>query len=82
MNTKIKKIKCVVACFDSQGKPTFFPCIIECTEQEYEIGEHYCMAREKAREAGYENSMVVFDQHDGPKWLFERFWHSKRKIQK
>ena len=69
----MKTVKCVVSCFDSNGVPTFFPCIIECTKEEYSEGEHYEMARNEAIDARYENPKIVYDENDGPEFLFNRF---------
>ncbi|NDC55274.1 MAG: hypothetical protein EBZ69_00305 [Alphaproteobacteria bacterium] len=70
-------IKCVVACFNASGEPDFYFCKVDATEQNYNDGEHYEMAEEAAKRAGYEGPYVAFDENDGPAWLFERFvWKS------
>ena len=70
-------IKCVVACANASGEPDFFFCRVECSEQDYEVGEHYDIAEGFAREEGYCGLMVVFDENDGPDWLFDHFvWES------
>jgi uncharacterized protein YneR len=69
------KFKCVVACTNANGSPDFFPCVIECTRAQYDNGFHYDAAKDAASEAGYENltQAVVFDENDGPLWLFANF---------
>lgn len=55
--------------------PDFYFCKIECTQEEYDNGEHYELAAEAAlvSEAYDPDNVVVFDEHDGPAWLFEHF---------
>lgn len=76
----MKTIRCVVACFDASGKPDFFCCTVECTEQEYEIGEHYTCAKQFTEEQGYGKPMVVFDENDGPEWLFTKLWSMGEEV--
>jgi hypothetical protein len=69
--------KVVVASFNASGEPDFYFCKIECTEQQYNNGEHYERAEKAASENGYEGPMVAFDQKDPPKPLFDLFkWDS------
>ena len=63
------KVKCVVACFNSYGEPDFCPCIVECTRKQHEAKEHITTAEDYARESGYEDEMIVFENH----WLFNQF---------
>lgn len=70
-------IRCIVACFDSNGKPEFFPCVVNVTDSEYNDGLHYRTAIELASEKGYDASLigsVVFDENDGPDFLFDHFF--------
>jgi hypothetical protein len=61
--------------------PDFFFCIIACSSEQYENGEHYDRAKQEAREHGYEGEMVAFDEIDGPAGLFELFlWPSASVI--
>jgi hypothetical protein len=70
-------VKCVVACHNAQGEPDFFFVKIQCSEDEYESGTHYERAKIIAIEEGYEGEFVVFDESDGPLWLFQKFnWKS------
>lgn len=63
------KIRCVVAATSTVG-PDFFGCEITCTEAQYDNGEHYECAADLACDAGYDSTCVVFDENDGPPWLF------------
>jgi hypothetical protein len=65
------EIKCVVACRNASGESDFYFCKVECSE------DHYELAEDSAREEGYEGPMVVFDENDGPDFLFDHFvWES------
>ncbi|NDD54932.1 hypothetical protein EBZ39_13890 [bacterium] len=70
-------VRCVVACRNAEGTPDFYFCRVECTEKQYDVGMHYDVAEEQARDEGYEGPMVVYDENDGPEFLFEHFtWES------
>ena len=74
---KHKLIKCAIAAMNLAGDPDFFFCIVKCSQEQYYNGEHYDRAKAEAKELSYEGEMVVFDENDGPKWLFEHFdWKS------
>lgn len=68
------KIKCVVSCRDANGVPTFYPVEAEATAAEYEDGDHYERAAAAATAAGYESVGLVYDENDGPAWLFARLF--------
>jgi len=71
------EIKCVVACRNAEGASDFYFCKVECSEEQYDVGDHYELAEDWAREEGYEGPMVVFDENDGPDFLFDHFvWES------
>lgn len=71
------QIKCVVACNNAAGNPDFYFCTVACTDEQYDAGEHCDVAEHAAREEGYEGPFVVYDEHDGPDWLFNYFvWAS------
>ena len=57
-------INCVVACRDSNGSPDLYALRIQCTEDQYENGDHYERAKEAVEENGYEASDIVFDEND------------------
>lgn len=70
-------IKCVVACHNASGEPDFYFCVVDCSAAERDDGVHYDVAEYAAGENGYEHAMVIFDEQDGPRWLFEHFvWES------
>lgn len=64
------KIRCVVSCVTADGTPSFFPCEVEVTQEEYNNGSHYDMAKDMAFEADFEQCGVVYDENDGPTFLF------------
>lgn len=68
------KIKCVVSCVDANGTPTFFPCIVELTLDHYNEGQHYDLAKLMALEENYEQIGIVYDENDGPDFLFEHYF--------
>jgi hypothetical protein len=66
----VMDIRCVVACKNASGQPDFFGCTLTATQEEYDNGEHYDAAAVAAEEEGYEGPFVVYDENDGPAWLF------------
>jgi hypothetical protein len=72
------KIKCIVPAFNASGEPDFFFCIVECTEEQYNDGQHYKVAREEADSEGYEEVGLVYDERDsGGKAILNCFeWES------
>ena len=70
-------VKCVVACHNASGEPDLYMVKGECSEEQYGNGEHYELAEDAAGGKGYSGPMVVFDENDGPKCLFDLFvWES------
>lgn len=70
-------VKCVVACRNAEGSSDFYFCKVECDENQHDLGYHYEVAEEMAVADGYEGPYVVFDENDGPSWLFDHFvWES------
>lgn len=57
------KIKCIVAAINASGSPDLFFTIVECSQSEYDNGDHYDMADLKAEQEGYEPKLV-FDEND------------------
>jgi hypothetical protein len=75
------EIKCVVACRNAEGASDFYFCKVKCKQEQYDVGDHYEMAEEAAYEDGYEGPMVVFDENDGPDFLFDHFvWESATTV--
>ncbi len=70
-------IRCVVACTNASGGPGFFGCEMNVTTAQYDNGDHYDLAIVRAKDADYEGPhFVVFDENDGPEWLFERIFQT------
>jgi hypothetical protein len=68
-----KRVHCVIVCRDANGSPAFTSVAVLCTEAQFREGDHYDAARDWAIEQRYEGPWIVFDQDDGPEWLFEHF---------
>jgi hypothetical protein len=68
------QIKCVVAYRNSEGVPDFYSCTVRCSKSQYDNGDHYDMAEDRARDADYEGPMVVYDEKDGQRWMFNHFF--------
>lgn len=68
----------VVAATNASGESDFFFCKVNCTEADYGVGRHYEIAKDAAKDNGYEGPMVAFDELDSPaKELFKMFeWDS------
>ena len=58
------KIKCLVACANSNGEPELLRVTVECTQTEYDNGYHYDKAKEFAEGDGYESPVWVADEND------------------
>ncbi len=69
---RMPKLKCVVACADARGMALFHATTFHCTEAQYRTGNHKEQAKLNAMAAGYTGAMVVFDERDGPAFLFEQ----------
>lgn len=65
--------KCIVAATNANGEPDFYFVMVESTQEQYDNGDHYEAAKEKAKKEGYE-PRLVFDQNDeGGKAILEVF---------
>ncbi len=56
-------IKCIVACLNSNGERDLYFVKIKCTEEQYNLGQHYEEAQTSAEEEGYDPALV-FDEND------------------
>lgn len=67
----------MVAAVNANGEPDFFFCKIECTANEYDLGEHYRAAERLAEQNGYEPKLS-FDERDAAgKAILDHFvWES------
>lgn len=57
-------IKMVVLATNSEGSPEFHTCSVEVTQEQYDNGDHYDLAKENADFNGYEEPMIAFDERD------------------
>lgn len=64
MSDALKHVKVVVLCTNSEGAPEFHTCTPEVTQEQYDNGEHYDLAKENAEDNGYEGPMIAFDAND------------------
>ena len=69
-------VKTAVACRDSNGIPSLYFSVVECTLEDYDEGEHYIVATWNAELAGYEVPLngIVFDQNDYPELMTLHNW--------
>lgn len=72
-------MKFVVACIDANGKPALVPCAREVSRLEYVAGDHYDQVKHYLDGLGYEQPMTIFDERDGPAWLFEQLFPKAKK---
>jgi hypothetical protein len=70
-------VRCIVACHGFDGPDLFF-CKVECTKEDYNNGDHYIVARDKAEEEGCDGPFVVMDENDpGGRNILDKFvWES------
>lgn len=71
------RTKVIVAAINPHGDPDFYFCIIKCTLEEQEEGEHYVLAERMALKEGYE-PRLSFDEDDAAgKAILDHFvWKS------
>ena len=62
----IKTVKVAVACRNANGGPDFYITTVFVSQADYDLGEHYDLAEEKAEKAGYEGPFLSYDdsEHD------------------
>jgi len=69
-------VRMVVAAHGNDGPDLYF-CKVECSQEQYDDGDHYDSAEFSADANGYGHPMVTFDENDPPKPLFDLFnWDS------
>lgn len=66
------RIRMVVVATSAEGSPDLFLTTVDVTGTQYEHGRHYDMALLRARDEGYENPMIAFDQHDAAARMLRR----------
>lgn len=67
----MSRVCCVVACLNSIGEPDFYFCVVRCSQEQFDEGEHRNIAEAAAENEGYEKPMVTFDE--GPDFLSKNF---------
>lgn len=78
---EVLEFKCVISSHNGQGEPEMLCCVVLCTRDERDNGEHYDAARNYASERDYECDGIVYDEGDGPDWLFEHFdWDTAARV--
>ena len=65
-------VKCLVACETGNGPDIVFV-QVDCTQEQYDHGEHYRAAKDWAMDQDYEGPMVAMDENDPAKPLFHLF---------
>jgi hypothetical protein len=73
------KVTCVVACANSNGEPDFYPCIVDCSQEQYDNGEHYDAAKDAAADAGYE-PYLAYDHNDAGFAMLKLPWTSQLPV--
>ena len=72
----MRTVRMIVVCHNSNGEPDFYFCKVRCTFEEYNEGEHYALAHQKAQEKGYSGPFVTICEDDpsGKKLLNHFDW--------
>lgn len=71
------RLKIIVAVVNSNGDPDFYFCIVKCTLEEYNEGEHYMLAERMAIKEGYEPCLAFDENDEAGKAILDRFvWES------
>ena len=65
------KIKCVIACHDTSGRPDLVGYTANLPRARIRKGEHYELAKVCAKNNGLKKPFIVFDEEDGPDWLLK-----------
>ena len=67
------EIRCAVACHGKDG-PVVHWVLVLCNREQYDNADHYDAAQDHAVEGwDYNGPFVVFDENDGPAWLFANY---------
>lgn len=56
--------KVIVLCTNANGAPEFHSCTPAVTQEQYDNGDHYDLAKENAEDNGYQEPMIAFDTSD------------------
>lgn len=69
----LREVRCVVAGVNASGEPDFYFVKVECTEEEYDNGEHYACAKQAANDAGYKPYLAYDEQDAGGRAMMDLF---------
>lgn len=61
-NTQLIDYKCAVAVTNSNGEPDLWFVKVRCTEEQFEVGDHYEAAAAHADENGCDSSSIIYDK--------------------
>ena len=75
------QIKCIVSAINSNGEPDLYFTVIECSQVQYDSGEHYDAAIGQCNEDGYD-AYLAYDENDAAgKMLLPLFeWESANVV--
>lgn len=63
----MKKVNVYTACINASGEADLVHNVVECTQEQYERGEHYYLAEDLVIEDGYEGlngNFISYDDHE------------------
>lgn len=71
-------LRMIVAGTNPNGEPDLFFCKVECSQKDYQEGNHYDAAKRLASDEDWEQPFVAFDEKDaGGKAMLDKFtWES------
>ena len=73
---------CFVAAINSNGEPSFYFVKIDCTQEQFDNGNHYDAAMQKARDEGYEPHLAYDAVDAAGKAAMKLFeWHTADIVQ-
>ncbi|MFM0085056.1 hypothetical protein P0D72_40330 [Paraburkholderia sediminicola] len=59
-----RRIRMAVLAANAHGAPDFYLAFVAVTNEQYNIGDHYDLARAHAEVEGYQYPTIAFDQND------------------
>ncbi len=66
----MRKELVAVVCTACNGAPDVFLAVVNCSEEQYDNGDHYDTATRMARDEGYEAPFKCFDNSEHSEFLF------------
>lgn len=70
-------VRCMVAGVNGNGEADFYFVKVECTEDQYNLGEHYDAAEKRADAEDYEPKLVFDEFESAGKAILDHFvWES------